>query len=136
MSSATSRRRRRGNTTLEFALIGSAFLFLLLAIFDVGRYFAVLQSLNAAMTAAARAAVVGSLSAGGSCPGGGVTLPSSITGAVPLLDAAQLCISVTSANVSGQTQLTVAAQYPFSFVLPAWTTLGVTTLNGSTTVTY
>ena len=135
MLSALSNTRQRGTTTLEFALIGGIFLTLLISVVDLGRYLAVAQSLNTVVSLVARAAVVGNLSPGGSCPGSGVTLPTSITGSVPLLDTNKLCVAVTTKTVSGQLQTSVAAQYTFAFVLPAWSAFD-TTMTDSTFLTY
>ena len=135
MSCARNSRDQRGTTTLEVALIASATFTLLLGILDIGRYFIVEQSLHALLTSTARAAVVGSLSSGGACPSGGLTLPATLTSAVPMLDATKLCVAVSTATVAGQTQTTVVAKYPFNFVLPTWSTLDGT-LSDTTTLTY
>lgn len=135
MSCARSNARRRGTTTLEFALTGGVFLVIVIAILDLGRYVAVAQSLNTVVALTARAAMIGSVNAGGTCPGSGVTLPTSITASVPLLKATSLCVAVTSTTTSGQTRTSVRAQYTFGFVLPAWNSLSGT-ISDSTSLTY
>ena len=135
MSSAPSNAGQRGTTSLEFALTGGVFLVIMFAILDVGRFLAVEQSLNTVVALTARAAMVGTVSAGGTCPGTGVTLPASITGSVPMLNTTNLCVAVTSTTTSGQTQTSVNAQYTFAFVLPAWNSLS-STISDSTSLTY
>ncbi len=135
MSSARSSASQRGTTTLEFAITGGVFLVIMFAILDVGRYLAVKQSLDTVVALTARAAMVGTVTAGGTCPGSGVTLPTSITGSVPMLSTSHLCVAVTSATTSGQTQTSVSAQYTFAFLLPAWRTLS-STISDSTSLTY
>lgn len=132
---ARNRSSRRGTTALEFALVGGIFVTLMFAILDLARYLAVVQELNTVVALTGRAAMVGTVSAGGTCPGTGVSLPTSITSSVPMLQPSNLCVAVSSSTSSGQTITSVNARYTFAFVLPAWQSLGGT-ITDSTTLTY
>lgn len=119
----SSRRRRlgrRGTAALEFALVGSAFCLLMIAIMDLGRFYATLHSLRTVTGKAARAALVDPLLSGCSAPA------LLVASGVPFLQPSLLTLCVTQANASGVTRITVTASYPFSFILPNWVASGGT----------
>lgn len=124
MSFASSRRRpgalgSAGTTSLEMAVILSAFLVLLLGITDVARYLMTLQSVDYLATTAARAGVASATFALGSTSGSCPTVASSTLPftAPPFLDpATTLCVIQTTAT--GGTVVTAQASAPFVSVTP------------------
>ena|GEM_PF-1867662 len=114
-------RGRRGAATIEFALIGSAFLMLLLGGMDAARYLATIEAVRSASAEAARMAVLrgsANLNAG-SAACTGLAGPLSGTPRSPLLDAAALSVALSGCTTSGTvTSVTVTASYPFAFALP------------------
>jgi Flp pilus assembly protein TadG len=116
-----------GSTSLEFALVAVPFLFLLIAGMDLGRYFITQHSLRTLGAEAMRATLIQCFGQTTAC-----TLPTanrqSAIATVPYLMAGStvLTASQTAPAVgTGFRTVTVTAQYPFAFILPAWTGLNV-----------
>jgi len=118
MSSATSSWRRHllrdrsGVVTLEFGLIAAGFLLLVLSTIEISLYLFTQQSLQLITGQVARAAVIGTVTAG--CP---ITLPSGIS-VPPILAGSSLRVCVTANNGGGQTSYVVTGSYNFTFFLP------------------
>jgi hypothetical protein len=121
MSSNSNSRRlgslgRSGVTSLELALILAPFLWLMLGIFDLGRYFFTVQSMVTLMAEAERFAIVNpSAVAWPPCSRGNW---SSVANATPLLDPAQVDVCIQAVNVGAVTQIQVQVTYPFSAMTP------------------
>ncbi len=113
---------RRGAASAEFALVGAAFLMLLLGGMDAARYLATVEAVRSATAEAARLVVLrggANLNAGNAaCAGLAGPLLGAATRA-PLLEAAALSVTLSGCATSGVvTSVTVTASYPFAFVLP------------------
>jgi Flp pilus assembly protein TadG len=111
---------RRGATSLEFALVGSLLLTLLLGVSEAGRYMMTLQSLRSAADEAVRLVVLrggSNMNAGNpACTG----MSGALSGAasrVAFLDATSLTVNLSacSTNSNGMTTVTVTISYPFTF---------------------
>jgi hypothetical protein len=116
-----------GVTSLELALVLLPFLFLMTAVFDLGRYLFTVQSMVTLMTEAARYSKVYP----DQTPLCGVnTWPNTATVA-PLLDPTQVNLCITSLNPTyGVMQVQVTVTYPFTAATP-----GLSTLDGTLTET-
>jgi Flp pilus assembly protein TadG len=146
MSPASNRRphpgrRRDGTASLEFALVAIPFLFLLIAGMDLGRYFITQHSLRTLISEAVRATLV-------SCYGSssGCSLPSAsqttVAAKVPFLASGSITW-VTPPNQgapnasTGVRTISVTVSYPFTFILPIWTSLNANSpITESTTFQY
>lgn len=111
---------RRGATSLEFALVGSLLMMLLLGASEAGRYMITLQSLRSATDEAVRLVVLrgsANMNAGTSpCAG----LNGALSGAadrVAFLKAASLTTVLTGCTTAsnGVTMVNFSLTYPFSF---------------------
>jgi Flp pilus assembly protein TadG len=132
MSRAFARRRNRladeaGSTSLEFALVAIPFLFMLIAGMDLGRYFITQHSLRTLGAEAMRATLIYCFGQTTAC-----SLPTANEQAakamVPFLAGSSIVLTANqTAAVAGTgfRTITVTAQYPFAFILPAWTGLNV-----------
>jgi Flp pilus assembly protein TadG len=122
MSSASNKRRRRaGTSSLEFALIAIPFVLLMVAITDLGRYFATQQELRTMTSVIARSCLLLAMKAGG---GGATCFKASPVGSVgPFIDTTKLTVNSAYAtnSTTGVVTVTVTTRYPFSFMLPLWT---------------
>ena len=111
-----------GTASMEFALVGTAFLLLLLGCMDLGRYFIVQHSVRTVAAEAARAAIV--LAGSTACPQlslSSATIKGKVAPSVPFLDPASLILTVVpTCNVDGTTTITASSQYAFIFVVPVW----------------
>ena len=122
----SSRRRRRGSASLEFALIALPFFLLLFGITDMGRYLLFSHGVNAISSEAARYMMV-QIMAGSSFTNGCQTSSSvavQVASAAPYLDQTQLTFCTTTSTISPAggtpaTKVTVTASYPFQFFFPA-----------------
>ena len=122
----SSRRRRRGSASLEFALIALPFFLLLFGITDMGRYLLFSHGVNAISSEAARYMMV-QIMAGSSFTNGCQTSSSvaaQVASAAPYLDQVQLTFCTTTSTITPAggtpaTKVTVTASYPFQFMLPA-----------------
>jgi Flp pilus assembly protein TadG len=139
MSSVSNSKRRAwrgklGTSSLEFAMILPAFLWLLLGTIDVARYLYTVQALIGLMGEAGRVAIMNPNF--GQCPGSNSNWWPQIATIAPLLDAnnVNLCVSEPSAGTGA---LTVSVSVSYKFV--AYTPL-LNALNGpiteSTSYTY
>lgn len=130
MSSASNRSRRllrrRGTTTLEFALILIPFLWLIMSMFDLGRYLYTIQALVTQMADAHRFEIIShSINSSNGMPQGCSDFNdwSSLTAAAPppMLDPSQgtVCVTLISSQTQwGATQVQVTVQYPFIPITP------------------
>jgi Flp pilus assembly protein TadG len=130
MSSASNSARRRGLgragvSTLEFALVGVAFLMFLLGGFDLARYIFTVQSMVAVMTQAGRYSLANPT--WGPC---GVDSWTGIATVAPFLDSSQVNLCVLQTSGTGLSTSTVTVTYPFTAVTP-----GLTALTGTITET-
>lgn len=111
---------RRGATSLEFALVGSLLLMLMLGASEAGRYMITLQSLRNATDEAARLVLLrggANLNSGISpCTGLNGTL-SGTTDRVAFLKAASVSANVTACSTAanGMTTVFFSISYPFNF---------------------
>ena len=111
---------KRGATSLEFALVGSLLLTLILGASEAGRYMITLQSLRSAADEAVRLVVLrggANINAGISpCAGlsGGL---SGVAERVAFLEAASVAANLTACNTSsnGITTVSILVRYPFVF---------------------
>jgi hypothetical protein len=112
-----------GASSLEFALVAVPFSFLLIAATDLGRYFITQHSLRTLTSVAARSVMVNCFGLG-ACPfATAVPSPQQVWAKVPFLNSALSGASLTASQVldpTGVRVVTVSAQYPFTFILPAW----------------
>jgi len=132
MSRAFARRRRRltdqaGATSLEFALVAIPFLLMLIAGMDLGRYFITQHSLRTLGAEAMRATLIYCFGQTTAC-----SLPApnkqSAKAMVPFLVGGSIMLTANQTALvagTGFRTITVTAQYPFAFILPAWTGLNV-----------
>jgi Flp pilus assembly protein TadG len=132
MSRAFARRRNllmgnAGSTSLEFALVAIPFLFMLIAGMDLGRYFITQHSLRTLGSEAVRSTLIYCFGQNTAC-----SLPAAnkqtAKAMVPFLAAGSIGLTASqTAPVAGTgfRTITVTAQYPFAFILPAWTGLNV-----------
>ena len=129
-----SNRRRRlsprqaGTTSLEFALVAVPFFFLLIAATDLGRYFITRHSLRTLTSEAARSAVVNCFGPGACSFATAVPSPPDLWTKTPFLTYGQPGSSLTASQSvapNGVRTITVTAQYPFTFILPVWTSIRV-----------
>src|SRR5215472_1173139 len=120
----SSRRRRRGSASLEFALIALPFFLLLFGITDMGRYLLFSHGVNAISSEAARYMMVQIMA--NPRPTNKVCNTSSsvaaqVASAAPYLDQTQLRLTICTTPFSppaGGTpaiNVTVTASYPFQF---------------------
>lgn len=100
---------RRGATALEFALVGSAFVMLLLGAADLARYWFSVQALHHAVAEASRLALVDASVTG--CN------PARLAGVTqhPGLRGSTLRLCITRGMAGGIGSLTVTASAPFRF---------------------
>jgi Flp pilus assembly protein TadG len=105
---------RRGNVSVEFALIGATLFLVLFACLDFGRYVASRTALSAAVSEAVRGVLVDAALTGCDAP---KTFAMARTAT---LAAANLTLCATRVEPSGTTagSITVNASYVFSFVIP------------------
>jgi hypothetical protein len=145
MSSVSNRRSCLGNagvTSLELALVLVVFMWLLMGVFDLGRYFFTVQSMVTLMAEAGRYVTIagegsGTALQGVAAQGAGpecyaINTFSSISAVVPppLLDPTQgqICINVLTPFGLGVNQIQVTVNYPFTAFTP-----GLSGLNGTLT---
>src|SRR5215472_8135126 len=122
----SSRRRRRGSASMEFALIALPFSLLLFGITDMARYLLVSHGVNTITSEAARYMMV-QIMAGSSFTNGCQTSSSvaaQVASAAPYLDQVQLTFCTTTSTITPAggtpaTKVTVTASYPFQFMCPA-----------------
>ena len=138
----SSRRRRRGSASLEFALIAVPFFLLLFGIADMARYLLFSHGVNAITSEAARYMMV-QIMAGSSFTNGcqtGSLVAARVQSAAPYLDQTKLTFCTTTSTITPAggptaTKVTVTASYPFNFMFPAaWG--GNQTLRGSAGVEF
>ena len=130
----------RGISSLEFSIVASVFIILLLGSMDLGRYFLTLHSLHTLTSYAARAALIDSTqhNCANVCgsPVGTSELDSIASVIGPVLDTSRITLNVSQATASGVTTITVSASYqfvPFAPVISSW---AGTTLSDSTQLSY
>ena len=117
---------RSGTTSLQFALVAVPFVFLLMAGMDLGRYFITQHSLRTLVSEAVRATLVSCYGSASAC-----NLPSAsettVAAKVPFLTSGSITwvtASQTAPNAStGVRTISVSVSYPFTFILPVWTSL-------------
>lgn len=129
-----------GTSSLEFALVAAPFVFMMVAGMDLGRYFITRDSLHTLVDEAVRSAVVNCFNLK-ICPyGTAVPTPSNLWNKVPFLQqglaGASLTTSQTFDTTTGTRTITATANYPFAFVLPAWTGLYSTGITETTKLKY
>jgi len=119
---ARALRDRRGATALEFALVGGAFVALMIGVLEVGRYMIVREAVRVAAMDAVRVAILrgsANLNAGAAACR---DLSGSLAGAVsggPMLRADQLLVGMSGcATAGGLTSVTVTVSYPFAHAIP------------------
>ena len=133
MSCASSSLRRpsrgqAGTASLEFALVAVPFFLLIVAVTDLGRYFITRDSLRTLTSDAARSAVVNCDGLGACSFTTAVPSPQTLWAKAPFLSYGQTGSSLTasqSVDANGVRTITVTAQYPFAFILPAWAAIVV-----------
>ena len=128
MSLASNKRRRSrsGTTSLEFALVATPFVFLLMAGMDLGRYFITQHSLRTLVSEAVRATLISCYGSTTSC-----NLPSAskttVAAKVPFLTSGSISWGTANQGApnasTGVRTISVTASYPFTFILPAWVSL-------------
>ena len=110
---------RRGATSLEFALVGSLLLTLILGASEAGRYMITLQSLRSAADEAVRLVVL----RGGANINAGISPCAGLSGGlngvaerVGFLEAASIVASLTACSTSsnGITTVSILIRYPFA----------------------
>ncbi|SDB74469.1 TadE/TadG family type IV pilus assembly protein [Belnapia rosea] len=119
---ARRRRAQAGATSLEFALVGSILLSLLLGSIEMSRYMFTVELVRVAAAEAVRLTTLrGSqnLNAGtAACSG----LSGNLSGAghrTPFLDANELEVTMSGCTTAGGiTTVSIAVEYPFSFAVP------------------
>ena len=107
---------------MEFALVSTAFVMMLLGTIDLGRYYFTSEAVRTVTAQAARDALI-SYRSNGLCPDEGVIETGALT-RTPFLGANSLVLRVTCPNGSPQV-LNVTTSYPFSFMIP-WIPLSPT----------
>lgn len=126
-ASASPRRRwsgldRRGTTSLEFALVGSLLMSLLLGSIEVSRYMFTLESMRVVVSEAVRLATLqGSRNMNaGSAPCTNLSGPLAGAGAqTPFLDAALLTVAMSGCVThAGTTRVTIKVSYEFTVSVP------------------
>jgi Flp pilus assembly protein TadG len=138
---SSNRRRlrsdRRGTTTLEFGLIGSLMLMLMVAGIDLGRFYLTRHSLQTLVSEAVRATYVQCF-AKTSCTLSTASA-SAAWGKVPFLASgatgAALSASQAAGSTTGSYVISASASYPFQFYLVPWVPQNGT-LSTSTTFSY
>jgi Flp pilus assembly protein TadG len=129
-----------GSSSIEFALVALPFIFMLIATMDLGRYFLTRHSLHTLVDEAVRSAIVNCFNQKACAYGTAVPTPSNLWGKVPFLDQGTSGASVTASqtydNATGIRTITATANYPFSFVLPAWSGLFTTGISETTQLKY
>lgn len=133
MKCASSRRRPgldcAGAASLEFALVGLAFLLILFGTLDLGRYFMTMHSLRTLTSALARATLVYCGRTGAvytsSCnlPAAGVDSAESQVPFLKSIDFTSTPSATRSQAVAGVATITASATYNFTFVLPIFARL-------------
>jgi hypothetical protein len=120
---------------MEFALIAIPFLFMMIAIADLGRFMMTVHSLRTVAAEAARAVMLNCFNSG-SCALTGPQRTAAERSA-PFLVPAQLTLNASQTeNTTTQVRtITVSAQYPFSFIFLPWTSIG-SPMTESYTFTY
>ena len=96
------------------------FFLLLIGATDLGRYFITQHSLRTLTSEAARSAMI-NCAGSGACAFG--TAAQTLWAKVPFLASNEAGASLTasrSVDTNGITTITVSAQYPFTFIVPAW----------------
>ncbi len=123
---ARRRRAQAGATTLEFALVGSILLSLLLGSIEMGRYMFTVELVRVAAAEAVRLATLrGSqnLNTGAAACSG---LSGSLSGAghrTSFLEAAKLEVTMSGcATANGVTTVTIEVKYPFTFAVASFGT--------------
>jgi TadE-like protein len=132
--------RLSGTSSLEFALVAVPFVFMMFGGMELGRYFITRHSLHTLVDETARSAVVNCFNQK-TCPyGTAVPTPSNLWSTVPFLQqslpGASLTASQTFDTATGTRTITVTANYPFAFVLPAWTGLYSSGITETTKLKY
>lgn len=109
---------RRGATSLEFALVGTILLGLLLGTMELGRYLITVQALRTASAEAVRMATLRGSQNLNSGTAACTSLSGNLAGVaarVPFLNASGLTATVSDcATQAGITSVTVTVQYPFT----------------------
>jgi Flp pilus assembly protein TadG len=132
MSHVSNNRRRpqlgqSGTSSLEFALVGIPFLFMLIAGMDLGRYFITQHSLRTLVSEAVRSAVINCFGLTSCNYQTAVPSPSAVWAKVPFLSStgpnASLTASQSYNGATGIRTITATATYGFTFFLPTWTGL-------------
>ena len=122
---------QRGVAAFEFCLVAVAFLTLVHAVFDLGRYAITMQSLRALANAGARATMVGTQ--GNACyTDAAIAKTTPTCSGDPLSDAAKQAIAPflyyggltpTLSTATGANAVTVTASQPgFTMLMPIWGT--------------
>lgn len=115
-TSSTRGRRRwlgnRGAVALEFAMVGSAYLVLLVCTIEVGRYAFTRVSVTAAVGEAKRVAVIDPTMVGCVLP------KASIASRISFLHQPDLTLCITRSTAAGITTATISVSYPFHFIVP------------------
>lgn len=135
-SSASARRHRsraaeRGATSLEFALVGSLLMALLLGAIEIGRYLFTLEALRTAAAEAARkVTVLGSANMNaGNDPCKGLSGDLAVPSRAPFLNPGTLKVRITACVPNGDiTTVTITVEHDFSFIVPFFGT-GVSSIS-------
>ena len=104
---------------MEFALIVIPFMFIMIAVTDLGRYWLTQHSLRTLTAEAARSAMVNCFGKG-SCSLN-ATQVSAVETATPFLIPGSVTLTASqTVNASGLRTISVTAVYPFNFIFVAW----------------
>jgi Flp pilus assembly protein TadG len=122
---------RRGSVAVEFALIGTCFLMMVLGSIDAARLFFTWEAVDVTANLALREAMLNR--SGTTCPS--VTTSGIAASVPPILTTSSLTLSASCTTSGGVEKVAVSVTYPFSFVLP-WFGVASTTLSSSTSVWY
>lgn len=102
---------------MEFALVSSAFVMMLLATIDIGRYFFTAEAVRTVTAEAARASLITYRNdVNSNCPSSSAMETAAITRS-PFLGANLLDLTVTC-STSGPKVITVTTSYPFQLMIP------------------
>jgi len=111
---------RAGVTSLEFALVAALFFTVLIGCMDLGRYFLIAQSLRTVTAEAARLALVNGM-------WGQIDPTAYSFGAMtPLVDNANLTLTISAGGNPGINTVTASATYVFTAISPLWSSLNGT----------
>jgi Flp pilus assembly protein TadG len=118
---------RAGVTTLEFALVTTLFLLVLIGCMDLGRYYLIQHSLRTVAAEAARMTLAYDNNSTAALP-----TTADFVAIAPFINADSLTLTVQQPNSSGITIIMVTATYPFTAWSPLWSSSLDGTISEST----